>query len=423
MDDIKYVVLSDISEINPPTDLHGLNGNTTVSFIPMADVSESGEWINQQARPLKDVRNGYTCFQEDDILFAKITPCMENGKGVHAAKLVNRIGFGTTEFHILRAKSRVHSRFIYHWIMNEELRRKAEARMTGSAGQRRVPASFLGEFKLPFFPLSEQRRIAEILDTIDEAIQKVEALISKLKAMKQGLLHDLLTRGLDKNGKLRGLKAHPEQFKDSPLGRIPREWDILRVKDFVSVKGGKRLPKRHFYSETPTKYRYLRVLDFFEREIDYNSLQYLKKETFEALERYEIQYRNVFISIAGSIGYTGVFNSQIKDRVILTENAARLVIDDKFQPEYYAFQLNSGIVQDQILKEIGTGGGVPKLALHRIENLKVICPSINEQMRIVNILNAHDARIRTEEQYRDKLKLQKKGLMHDLLTGKVRVKV
>ena len=183
MDDIDYVVLSDISEINPPTDMHRLDDNTFVSFIPMADVSESGEWINQQTRLLKDVRNRYTYFQEGDILFAKITPCMENGKGAHAVNLLNGIGFGTTEFHVLRAKSCAHPRFIYHWIMNEELRRKAEARMTGSAGQRRVPASFFGEFKVPFLPLSEQRRIAEILDTIDEAIQKTEALISKLKAM------------------------------------------------------------------------------------------------------------------------------------------------------------------------------------------------------------------------------------------------
>ena len=81
--------------------------------------------------------------------------------------------------------------------------------------------------------LPEQRRIAEILDTIDEAIQKTEVLISKLKAMKQGLLHDLLTRGLDKNGKLRDPKTHPEQFKDSPLGRIPKEWNTTKLATLV----------------------------------------------------------------------------------------------------------------------------------------------------------------------------------------------
>jgi type I restriction enzyme S subunit len=313
----------------------------------------------------------------------------------------------------------LNEKYLFHWLQPkiDEIHRK-----TPQTTVKHLSTKDVEHISIPFFPLNEQRRIAEILDTIDEAIQKTEALISKLKAMKQGLLHDLLTRGLDKNGKLRDPKAHPEQFKDSPLGRIPKEWEILSVKDSASVKGGKRLPKRHLYSESPTKYRYLRVLDFFEREIDYNSLQYLKEETFETLERYEIQERDIFISIAGSIGYAGAFNPQIKDRVILTENAARLVINDKFRSDYLAFQLNSGIVQDQILKEIGTGGGVPKLALHRIENLKVICPVLNEQMKVVDILNIHDARIRTEEQYHNKLKLQKKGIMHDLLTGKVRVR-
>ena len=75
-------------------------------------------------------------------------------------------------------------------------------------------------------PLPEQRRIAEILDTVDEAIRRTEQVIAKLQQMKQGLLHDLLTRGIDENGELRDPERHPEQFKDSPLGRIPREWEV-----------------------------------------------------------------------------------------------------------------------------------------------------------------------------------------------------
>jgi type I restriction enzyme S subunit len=76
-------------------------------------------------------------------------------------------------------------------------------------------------------PLPEQRRVAEILDTLDEAIRKTEQVIAKLQQMKQGLLHDLLTRGIDDNGELRDPDRHPEQFKDSPLGRIPERWEVL----------------------------------------------------------------------------------------------------------------------------------------------------------------------------------------------------
>ncbi len=77
----------------------------------------------------------------------------------------------------------------------------------------------------------EQSRIAAVLDTVDEAIAKTEAVIAKLRQVRAGLLHDLLTRGLDKNGQLRDPIAHPEQFQDSPLGRIPREWGVQALRD------------------------------------------------------------------------------------------------------------------------------------------------------------------------------------------------
>ena len=404
MDDIDYVALSDISEVNPPTDRHGLDDNTMVSFIPMADVSESGEWINQQARPFKDVRNGYTCFQEDDILFAKITPCMENGKGAHAANLLNGIGFGTTEFHILRAKSRVQPRFIYHWIMNEKLRRKAETRMTGSAGQRRVPASFFSEFKVPFLTLSEQRRIAKILDTIDEAIQKTEVMISKLKAMKQGLLHDLLTRGLDKNGKLRDPKAHPEQFKDSPLGSIPAEWRVGTIGSLAVNHDARRIPlkqadrdKRHgvypYYGASG-------IIDWIDDYL-FDGVYVLLGEDGENVVSRELP-----------LAFRASGRFWVNNHAHVFEPLPE--VDIRFLAELLEFTQ---------YKKIIIGSAQPKITQDGLRKLLFRIPELDEQVLIAERLEIYDARLSTEEQYRDKLKLQKKGLMHDLLTGKVRVKV
>jgi len=417
MDDIDYVVLSDISEINPPTDMHGLDDNTFVSFIPMADVSESGEWINQQARVLKDVRNGYTYFQEGDILFAKITPCMENGKGAHAVNLLNGIGFGTTEFHVLRAKSCAHPRFIYHWIMNEELRRKAEARMTGSAGQRRVPASFFGEFKVPFLPLSEQRRIAEILDTIDEAIQKTEALISKLKAMKQGLLHDLLTRGLDKNGKLRDPKAHPEQFKDSPLGKIPKEWQVVSIGKISRVRRGaspRPIDNPVWFAQEGKGW--IRISDV-------TRANGLLKETEQYLspagvnKSVSVYPGQIIMSICATIGEPIILdmNACIHDGFVVFDR-----YDEFMCPEFFIHFLRSKQSYFRSQRQTGTQAN---LNTNIVKDCFIGLPILTEQKNIAKCLDSHDARIRTEEQYRDKLKLQKKGLMYDLLTGRVRVKM
>lgn len=283
-----------------------------------------------------------------------------------------------------------------------------------------------GELKslaVPVPPLPEQRRIAEVLDTADEAIRQTEALIAKLKQMKQGLLHDLLTRGLDENGELRDPVAHPEQFKDSPLGRIPTGWVVTRLRDAADVFGGKRLPAGHLYAEQATGYRYLRVIDFFNRPVEWSELEALKHATFLALQRYEIHPGELFISIAGSLGYVGVLRPNTRDRIVLTENAARIVIRDAFDAEFLALQMNGAGVQAQIEAAKGTGGGVPKLALFRIENLCLAVPSVEEQKQLVALLSAHDARIHAEQAYLHKLQLLKQGLMQDLLTGRVRVPV
>ena len=427
MRNFEYSPLSDISKVNPPTVFHGLESNTMVSFIPMADVSESGEWINQQARPLKDVRNGYTCFKENDILFAKITPCMENGKGAHAANLLNGVGFGTTEFHILRAQSRAHPRFIYHWTMNEELRRKAESRMTGSAGQRRVPASFFSEFKVPVPPLHEQRHIAEILDTIDEAIQKTEALISKLKAMKQGLLHDLLTRGLDKNGKLRDPKAHPRQFKDSPLGRIPKGWGLEKLREICwrsggSVQTGPFGSQLHASDYRDSGTPIITVEHLGDNEIIHNNLPLVGRMDYERLVRYRLETGDLVFSRVGAIDRCAYVSEEengwlFSGRCLRVRTGGKLV-----NSRFLSFQLTSYESRQWILNH-SVGSTMACLNTSILSEVPMSFPPIQEQRAIALVLDAHDSRIRTEEQYRDKLKLQKKGLMHDLLTGKVRVKV
>ncbi|WP_414588017.1 restriction endonuclease subunit S [Scytonema sp. PCC 10023] len=208
-----------------------------------------------------------------------------------------------------------------------------------------------------------------------------------------------------------------EEFKDSPLGKIPKDWQVDKLVSRASVFGGKRLPLGHSYSDNPTEFRYLRVVDFFEQNIDFEALEFLKPSTFKVLERYEIHEGNLFISIAGSLGYISVFRPPHKQqRTILTENAARIVLQDNSLPEFVAYQMNSSVVQKQIEAEKGTGGGVPKLALFRIENLVLAFPPREEQEKIVTILQTLDNAIARTSSLITKLKQTKAGLLHDLLT-------
>src|SRR6266702_1016898 len=180
--------LSSLADVNPSTALP-LTG--IVSFVGMEDVSENFELTNTKDRNVEDSA-GYTRFREGDLLFAKITPCMENGKGAIARGLTNGYGFGSTEFHVLRAHQDNARGFLSQWLRSPYLRRAAEAHMTGSAGQRRVPADFFVRYEIPVLPLPEQRRVAEILDTLDNQIRATDRIIAKLKLTKQGLLTDLI---------------------------------------------------------------------------------------------------------------------------------------------------------------------------------------------------------------------------------------
>ena len=164
-------LLKDVCQINPKKDNYIANiKDFLVSFVPMSAVSESGEIDTTIIKCYDEVKKGFTSFIEDDVLFAKITPCMENGKGAIAKKLKNSVGFGSTEFHVLRPlKDKSNSAWIYYLTSFSHFRKEAEIKMTGSAGQRRVPASFLENYKIALPPLELQHKFEKSAIVIDKS--------------------------------------------------------------------------------------------------------------------------------------------------------------------------------------------------------------------------------------------------------------
>lgn len=161
----RSATLAEVCEINPRLPkAHGLRDDTQVSFVPMAAVSEvSGSIESWLTRPFAEVRRGYTTFANDDVLFAKITPCMENGKAAIARGLHGGRGFGSTEFHVLRAGPDVLPEWLFYFVRREPFRHEAKRNFTGTAGQQRVPTTFLAQAPIPIPPLAEQRRIVDLL--------------------------------------------------------------------------------------------------------------------------------------------------------------------------------------------------------------------------------------------------------------------
>jgi type I restriction enzyme S subunit len=270
-------------------------------------------------------------------------------------------------------------------------------------------------------PFDEQKRIAELLDTVDEAIAHTSSLIAKLKQMKAGLLHDLLTQGLDENGELRNAIAHPEQFKDSPLGRIPKDWKVSSVECEFDITTGftlgeHRRPRRN-------KRKYLRVANVQREEIVLDDIAELEAEDREFSTR--LLEKDDLLIVEGHANPDEIGRCAIVpvEAVGLTfQNHLFRLRSRQLVPKFALAWLNSEWVRAYWRCLCGTSSGLNTINRTILNAIPVPVPDKEEQRRIIAVINTQKTRICTEEAYRDKLKLQKQGLMHDLLTGKVRIR-
>ena len=399
--------LSEIAEINPRREV--LEDKDTVSFIAMEDITNNGRVINKTDKLYEEVKKGYTPFKDNDVLLAKITPCFENGKRALVGKLSNGIGFGSTEFHVLRANKESISKFLYYVISSHRFMSKAENNMTGSAGQKRVPTEFIKDYVLAVPTIKEQEKIASILSTIDEQIDNVDALIEKNKELKKGLMQTLLTKGI----------GHTK-FKKTEIGEIPEEWEVGTLSSIIDknrkitygivqpgeyVECGKYVIRAKDYS-----FGWVRVEEIFKCD----------RLVEKSYARARVKEGDVLLTIVGSVGNLAIVPSVLNEANI-TQQTARLSFDkNKVNNVFYYNYLKS----DRAIKEINKymkSGVQPSLNLSDVEKFKIVIPSIEEQERISLILSSVDEKVEQYENKKQKLEELKKGLMQQLLTGKIRV--
>lgn len=182
--------LGEVCEINPRlNNRKGILPDTLVTFVPMAAVDEkAGVIAAGEVRRFVECAKGYTAFAEGDVLFAKITPCMENGKAAVARGLENGLGFGSTEFHVLRPTESILAEFVFAYIRQQPFRTLAKANFTGTAGQQRVPADFLKRVEIPLPSLDEQRQIVDMLADAAELRRLASTVISRADAFQSAIV-------------------------------------------------------------------------------------------------------------------------------------------------------------------------------------------------------------------------------------------
>ena len=239
--------LSCVTSINPSRGEILHHADSPVHFVPMASVVEEFGGVNvSTCRPYSEVQKGYTAFRENDVLFAKITPCMENGKLAVIPPLQYGLGFGSTEFHVLRPTEAVTASWVAHFLSQSGKRKDARRNMTGSAGQLRVPTTWLHDQVLPVPPFAEQHRIVEkieeLFSDLDAGVASLQRAKANLKRYRASVLKSAVEGRLTEDWR----KEHP-QAEDGAmlLDRILRErrekWERDQLQKFKEK--GKEPPK------------------------------------------------------------------------------------------------------------------------------------------------------------------------------------
>lgn len=390
--------LCEIAEINPRKPDRPNDG--VVSFIPMDAVSENAAILRLEERCYEDVEKGFTSFKDKDVLVAKITPCFENGKGAIAEGLTNGIGFGSTEFHVLRATPDTSPNFIYYLTNTEQFRIKGEANMQGSAGQKRVTTDYLKILKVLVPPFPEQCKIAQILSTWDKAITTTERLLTNRQQQKKALMQRLLT------GKQR-------------FAGFEGEWETRQLDNICHINPSKiSAPRNGLVSFIPMDAvsEEAKLLRFEERqysEVEKGFTSFIDNDVLIAkiTPCFENGKGALVSQLINGIGFGST------EFHVLRAKAG-------FSALFIYYISNSREFRIRGEANMQGSAGQKRVTTDYLRSYKVLIPpTLDEQQKIASVLSTADAEITTFQNQLDNLKQQKKALMQQLLTGKRCVKV
>ncbi|MDD5559686.1 restriction endonuclease subunit S [Candidatus Methylomirabilis sp.] len=377
-------------------------------FIEMAAVGENFRGIlSLDSRMLEG--SGLSRFRVGDTLFAKITPCPENGKVAFVSYLPDDVGLGSTEFIVLSPRPGIDPRFLYHLACSHPVRGRAAARMEGSTGRQRVPEEvFTRRLLVPIPNSFEQAAIARILDAVDTALERTRAAVDRARELRRGLLQAAFE-----------FVNSQEPEQDSDSGRIPRSWDAIKSKQaFVIVTGGcssvdaLRLPRD---GETPDSW--------FMKVDDFNALANRRTIVQTKLGFREADNRLFKVLPPGTLVIAKRGAAILKNRVRMTAvpvaldpNLMALQVLPGMRAEFLRYQLEwrnlSRYVEDS---------GVPQLNNKDLYPRYFLRAPDDRQREIIETVGAAEVLEHALIAKCDAFEALKKSLMYDLFTGRVRV--
>lgn len=352
------VRLTDVAEVNPRASLDDVPLGETVAFVPMAAMSaEHGVVTATEHRSVADVRKGFTPFNDGDVLIAKITPCFENGK-IGQARIPTAIGFGSTEFHVVRPHaSRLDGRYLHHFLRQDRVRLEGERRMTGSAGQRRVPAAFVSNLPLRLPPLAEQRRLADILDKADALRALRRATLAELDTLTQSIFLDL--------------------FGDA--ASAGQRWPTVRLGAHTAKIGSGATPSGGGSAYKDSGISLIRSMNVRDGAFTRKNLAFIDEQQAARLSNVQVEEGDVLLNITGA-SVARVCRAP-KDVLPARVNQHVSIIrpDQTINSVFLEHLLFSRSMKRRLLKIGGAGATREAITKAQIKDLLVMCPPINIQ--------------------------------------------
>jgi type I restriction enzyme S subunit len=426
----RWVKLGLVCDINPPKPpYNALPQDAQVTFVPMPAVDEqTGRISAPRIGVFGELRNRYTAFRDGDVIMAKITPCMENGKAAIARGLQNGFGFGSSEFHVLRPTGSVLAEFIYYFIRRERFRRAAESEMTGSVGQKRVPRAFLATSRLPLAPLAEQKRIVakveELLAHINSAREHLDRVPSILTRFRRAVLaaacsgrltadwrqqqegatesadelldRILLARGSRyealnrQSGATRGRRlAAPRNLKRQKLAAedlpgLPNGWAWASWNDLVDwITYGFTRPMPHVSKGVPI----ITAKNVLDNSIDFSTVDYTTAAAFgELSEKDRPRKGEILLTKDGSIGRAAIVDTG--KAFCINQSVAVLRFGGFTAHIPYLLRVIQSPLTQRSIEESAGGTAMPHISITTFGTFPVPLPPLREQQEIAHRVDA-----------------------------------
>ena len=359
--------LGTCATINPKLTRREIPADLPVSFLPMKMVEEvTGRFDLTETRRYSEVKKGFTPFQDGDVIFAKITPCMENGKIAVVDGLESGIGFGSTEFHVFRCLEDLNNRYLFYFLVQQGFRYEAEANMTGAVGQKRVPKGFLENYPVPLPPLPVQRaivaRIEELFSELEVGTRELQTALARLKTYRQAVLH---------------------QYLNNP------DWERVSSNDlFDYVTSGSR-GWAQFYSDSGAIFLRITNLDFntLNLDLEESKIQHVRLTGVKEGLRTRVKPGDFLISITGYLGMFAIVPEDIPEAYV-NQHIALCRPRDGFNKQFVGYFLMSQTGGLRQLNEMQKGATKAGLSLADIKSVKVPLPDLATQTKIVSEIEA-----------------------------------